>query len=488
MATPTGPTDPTVGTTHDAPTTMETTGTQTSRKEFLGTAAKAVAGAAAAGAGLGVAPALAAGSRRLPEIMRKGSPVTLTYYFGANAAEAQTRQKIINQFMAANPDIKIVNQLDPNTPGAHLQKFNSEVAGGKPPDLTMSWELDYSPYANRGVLLDLNQFIKSDSQFQHEVLSQEYPAVLEMFSSNGRLYVLPEQVTDTVLYYNKDHVAAAGLKMPTSWNDKTWTWDKFLSYAQKLTQKRGSRVTRYGYAEMWVWGLTACNVVAAANGGNWFSQPVHPSAGASNLSDPKISQAVQWYADLTNKSNVAASFQALTSDAGFQQFMTGRASMGIVGHWFYNAFAGTKGLNFDIAPVPIGPGGDAYSRTNIGGTGISILAKTKYPEQCWRFVKYWAGLQGQQVIAQTGLWVPALKNIGQSAAYKQSNGAMQHATNFTTVLQEGYVHSLPISQAWPEFNIPWTNEMNNIWEGKKSVAQTMPALDKTINADIKKYA
>jgi len=92
------------------------------------------------------------------------------------------------------------------------------------------------------------------------------------------------------------------------------------------------------------------------------------------------------------------------------------------------------------------------------------------------------------VIAQEGLWVPALKNLGQSAAYKQSNGAMQHATNFTNILQEGHVHSLPISQAWPEFNIPWTNEMNNIWQGKKSTAQTMPALDKTINADIKKYA
>ncbi len=56
--------------------------------------------------------------------MRTGSPVTLTYYFGANAAEAQTRQKIINQFMAANPDIKIVNQLDGFN---HLQKFNTEV-------------------------------------------------------------------------------------------------------------------------------------------------------------------------------------------------------------------------------------------------------------------------------------------------------------------------------------------------------------------------
>jgi multiple sugar transport system substrate-binding protein len=479
------PNDPTAGTTHDTPAAMPLTETHPSRKQFLGTAAKTVAGAAALGAGVQSAAALAAGSRRLPEIMRKGSPVTLTYYFGANAAEAQTRQKIINQFMAANPDIKIVNQLDGVN---HLQKFNTEIAGGKPPDITMSWELDYSPYAKRGVLLDLHQFIKNDSQFQNQVLSQEYPAVLDMFSYNGGLYVLPEQVTDTVLYYNKDHMAAAGLKMPTSWNDKSWTWDKFLSYAQKLTQKRGSRVTRYGYTEMWGWGLTACNVVAAANGGNWFQQPVHPGAGSSNLADPKIASAVQWYADLTNKYNVAASYQSTTSEPGFQLFMTNRASMGIVGHWFYNAFAGTKGLNFDIAPVPIGPNGDAYSRTNIGGTGISIMAKTKYPEQCWRFVKYWAGMQGQQVITKEGLWVPALKNLGQSSAYKQSNGAMQHATIFTEVLKEGYVHSLPISQAWPEFSIPWTNDTTSIWQGKKSAQSTLPGTDKTINADIKKYA
>jgi multiple sugar transport system substrate-binding protein len=387
--------------------------------------------------------------------------------------------------MAANPDIKIVNQLDGVN---HLQKFNTEIAGGKPPDITMSWELDYSPYAKRGVLLDLHQFIKNDSQFQEQVLSQEYPAVLEMFSLNGRLYVLPEQVTDTVLFYNKDHVAAAGLKMPTSWDDKSWTWDKFLSYAQKLTQKSGSRVTRYGYAEMWYWPLTACNVIAAANNGNWFTQPVHPKAGSSNLADANISRAVQWYADLTNKYNVSAPFQALTTDAGWQQFMTGRVSMGIVGHWFYPAFAGTKGLHFDVAPIPIGPNGGPNSRTNIGGTGISILATTKYPEQCWRFVKYWAGLQGQTAIAKSGLWVPALKNVGQSANYTHSNAAMQHATVFTNVLKEGYVHSLAISAAYAEFSIPWGNVLTQIWEGKQSASGALPGLDKTINADIKKYA
>jgi multiple sugar transport system substrate-binding protein len=475
----------TTSTDSTTPDAVEPTTPGVSRKTFLTTAAKAVAGAAVAGAAVESGSALAAGQRaHLPEIMRKGSQVTLTYYFGANPAEAQVRQKIFNRFMAANPDIKIVSQLDGTT---HLQKFNTEVAGGNPPDLTMSWELDYPAYAKRGVYMDLHQFIKHDSQFQHQVMSQEYPAVLHMFSQNGKLYVLPEQITDTVLYYNKDHMAAAGLKMPTSWDDKTWTWDKFLSYAKKLTQTSGSRVTRYGYAEMWGWGLTAANVIAAANGGNWFKQAVDPKPGSSNLASHDISQAIQWYADLTNVHKVAAPSAALTSQPGFQQFMAGKASMGIVGHWFYSAFSTTKGLNFDIAPVPIGPGGGNHSRTNLGGTGISISAKTKHPEQAWRFVKYWAGLQGQNTISQQGLWVPALKNIGQSAGYARSNGAMAHAKVFTNVLKEGYVHPLPISRAWPDFSIPWTTIMTDIWDGKQSASSALAALDRTINSDIKKY-
>jgi multiple sugar transport system substrate-binding protein len=475
--------DGTLALTEDMAPSQEQT---TTRKEFLGKAATAAAGATLAGIGLETLPVRAASSwKRAPQVLRKGSQVTLTYYFGANAAEAQMRQKLFKVFEAANPDIKIATQLDGTQ---HLQKFNTEVAGGNPPDLTMSWELDYSPYAKRGVLMDLNQFIKNDSEFQHTVMSQQYPAVLDMFSYGGKLWVLPEQVTDTVLFYNKDHVKAAGLQMPTSWDDPTWTWDRFLSYATKLTQKRGSRVTRYGYTEMWGWTLTACNVIAAANGGNWFNQPVNPPAGSSNLADPKIAQAIQWYADLTNVHKVAPSNATLTTTAGFQLFMTGRASMGIVGHWFYPAFSGTSGLNFDVAPVPIGPGGSKHSRTNIGGTGISILAKTKYPEQCWRFVKFWAGIQGQTAIAKSGLWVPALKNIGQSTNYTKGNPAMAHATIFTDVLSKGYVHSLPISTAWPEFSIPWTTVLQDqIWQGGKTAAPLLPPLDKTINADIKKY-
>jgi multiple sugar transport system substrate-binding protein len=423
--------------------------------------------------------------------MRK-SQVTLTYYFGANPAEAQLRQKLFNQFEAANPDIKIVTQLDGT---AHLQKLNTEIAGGNPPDLMMSWELDYPAYAKRGVYRDLNQFVKADNEFQNTVMPQQYPAVHDMFSYGGELSVLPEQITDTVLFYNKDHVKAAGVTMPTTWDDPTWTWDdptwtwdRFLDAAKKLTQTSGSRVTRYGYAEMWWYPLTACSVIAAANGGDWFTKPVNPPAGSSNLVDPRITAAIQWYADLTNVQKVAAPSRSLTTTPGFQLFMNGKVSMGIVGHWFYGAFAGTKGLNFDIAPVPIGPSGAKHSRTNIGGTGISISAKTKYPEQAWRFVKFWAGIQGQTAIAKSGLWVPALKNIGKSPAYTGSNSAMAHATIFTDNLSKGYVHSLPISTAWPEFSVPWNTTISDqIWTGAKTAAAALPGLNNTINQNIKKF-
>ncbi len=146
--------------------------TPLSRKGFLGGAAKVVAGAAAAGSALGAAPALAAGSRHLPEIMRKGSPVTLTYLVGASPAELKTRQAILDKFMAANPDIKVVFQLGGT---AFQQKLNTEIAGGTPPDLIMSFELQHATYSQHGAFMNLDPFIARDSAFQHTIMPDQYP-------------------------------------------------------------------------------------------------------------------------------------------------------------------------------------------------------------------------------------------------------------------------------------------------------------------------
>jgi multiple sugar transport system substrate-binding protein len=126
--------------------------------------------------------------------------------------------------------------------------------------------------------------------------------------------------------------------------------------------------------------------------------------------------------------------------------------------------------------------------TNIGGTGIAISAKTKYPEQAWRFAKFWGGLEGQMQIAAAGLWMPPLKSVGLSPAFKNAHPKMAHATLFTDVLAKGYVHSLPISRAWNDFSPDYGNVLlTDIYQNNKPAAQALPKLDTVINASIKKF-
>jgi len=450
----------------------------TTRRQFLSNVTKT----ALALTGASSMSMLAAACGGTPPNVNTGSQVTLQWYFEANPDEAALAKKIVNKFMAQNPDIKIVIQLGDLS--HQEQKLRTEIAAGSVPDIIRLAELGYGAYAKQGLLADLNTFIKKDQQFQDEVQSQEYPALVNTFTWEGKYYVIPEQVTHTALFYNVDHLRAAGLTMPTSWDDTSWTWDKFLNYATRLTQSSGGRTTRYGFAEAWWWPLTATSVLAAANGGMWFEQPVNPGPKSSNLSDPNIVETVQWYADLSNVHKVAAGDRALQSQSGFQLFQTGKASMCIVGHWYYGAFAGTPGLHFDIAPIPIGPHGGSHSLTNIGGTGVAVSSKTKYPEQAWRFAKYWGGVEATKM---RNIWVPTLLSVGQSQAYLQSNSAMAHANLFIDVLAKGYVHSLPVSRAWDNFSTPYGTVLSDIWDGKSTAQRALPGLDQTIDDNIQKY-
>ncbi len=448
------------------------------RRSFLGTATKA----AFTVGGMSMLEAALNGCGS-PAVNANKGKANLTWYTEATPGEVSMMKGLVNQFHAKNPniDVKIVVGN-----GSHLQKLNTSLAGGAPPDIVKMWEIDYGGYAKKGVFYDLNQFIANDSEFKEKVQPDFYPSLVSMFTWEGKFYVMPDQVTNVVLFYNKDHVKEAGLQMPTSWNDSSWTWNKFLDYAQQLTKSEGGHVSRYGYAESWWWPFSATGALAVANGGRWFAKkPVNPGPGASNLSDAKIAKAVQWYADLSNVHNVAASSKSLQSQTGFQLFQTGKAAMTIVGHWYYDAFTATKDLHFDIAPLPIGPDGGSHSATDMGGNGVSITAKSKYLEEAWKFVSFYGGPEATK---QRTIWVPTLKSVGDSQEIRRANAAMDHANLFTDVLKAGYVHNLPVTRAWPNFVNEYSTVLPDIWNGNKKADAALKDLDAYINKSIQQYS
>ena len=400
----------------------------------------------------------------------------LTFYFGANPVEAETRQKVIDKFNEKFPQIKINPVVAGPDP---VQELQTQFAGGSGPDIMMAWELTYAGLADREIFADLQTFIDGDAEYQDVVANDHTPELLDMFRYKDAQYVLPEQFTDVVLYYNKAHFEEAGITPPPAdWTDSSWNWDKFLETATALTKKSGGRVQQFGFVDAW-WPSLSSMVIGTGNGGNWFDRYVNPTA--ATVTDPKIMEALQWYADLMNVHNVAPNAEQSQTQGGIDVFLAGRASMTLVGHWMYPAMAQLHAdgkLDFDIGVLPVGPGGTT-AKTDLGGTGLSVSAKTSNQQQAWEFVKYSTGPEGQTVIAESGLFVPVLKSVGQSDSFINAHADVENATVFTNGLQNAV--QLPISSKWAELAAAWDRETVKVLQGQAQAADVYPPLEEEMN-------
>jgi multiple sugar transport system substrate-binding protein len=402
----------------------------------------------------------------------------LKFYFGANTVEAETRNKVIEAFNQKFPQISI----EPIVAGAGenpTEQIQIQFAAGSGPDLMMAWELEYAGLADRNIYADLNQFISADAEYQAVIQNDHTQEFLEMFGYKDAQYVLPEQFTDVVLYYNKKHFEEAGLTPPPAeWTDTTWNFDRFLETALALTKKDGSRVQQFGFVDAW-WPSLSSMVIGTSNGGNWFDTYINPTR--ATVTDPKIIEALQWYADLINVHNVAPNPEQAQTQGGIDVFLAGRASMCLVGHWMYPAMAELNAegkLDFDIGVLPVGPGGTT-AKTDLGGTGLAVSAQTEHQQQAWEFVKFSTGPEGQAVIAESGLFVPVLKTQSVADAFASAHSVVQNAAVFTSGLQNAV--PLPITPKWAPVRDAWDRETVKVLQGQAKAADVYPPLEEEMN-------
>ncbi len=156
-------------------------------------------------------------------------------------------------------------------------------------------------------------------------------------------------------------------------------------------------------------------------------------------------EAVQFYADLTNKHKVAPSAAEQQSMSTADLFSVGKAGIALAGHWRYQTFDRADGLDFDVAPLPIGPRGRAAC-SDIGVTGLAIAATSRRKDQAWEFVKFATGPVGQALIGESRLFVPVLRSAINSHGFANAHRRVGNLA----VLSEGpaYSEGLPVTPAW----------------------------------------
>src|SRR5690606_1992817 len=111
-----------------------------------------------------------------------------------NEFEREVYERIIGEFMAANPDIAVrLDWIAGNAPEI-FERVLILTAAGTPPDAY--WIHSYS----MGDLIALNLLYPLDAMVLRDSdLEDYYPATLAEFTHNGRLFGLPRESSTTVL-------------------------------------------------------------------------------------------------------------------------------------------------------------------------------------------------------------------------------------------------------------------------------------------------
>jgi multiple sugar transport system substrate-binding protein len=363
----------------------------------------------------------------------------LTFFFQANPEEADARMRVIDEFQRRHLGIKVRTVRSGGDP---MQQIFTFCAGGKCPDVLMVWELTYAGLADRGVLVDLNTILARDPTYAAGLKSDSVPALYDTFEFKGGQYAFPEQWSGNFLYLNRQLFDDANLRPPGRW-EHAWSFAEFLDSADALTKRDASgNVTQWGFVDTWVPYYSA-GLFGMNNGASWSSPWNNP--GRMNFDDDAFIEGVQFYADLANKYQVAPKTADQQSMSPMDLFARGKAAMAMGGHWRYSTLSETAGLDFDVTVLPVGPKGHG-SWSDVGTTGLAISASSARKEAACEFVKFVAGPVGQAVIAESGLFVPALKSAMNSAGFAKAHSRVHNLD----VLTGGPARSrhLPVTPAW----------------------------------------
>ncbi|GGL92101.1 sugar transporter [Streptomyces fumigatiscleroticus] len=229
-----------------------------------------------------------------------------------------------------------------SVPAAQVMTKALRMASSKSlPDIIQFDASEMPTFADAGGLVDLKSLGLSTDDIPQ--------GIVNFGSYKGTYYGAARSVNTLALFYNKDLLDEAGVRVPT-------TWAELRAAAKKLTQGK-----RYGLA------LSA----GGAEDGVFQFTPFMWSNGGdeTELDSPQVAEALDYWKDLLKDGSLSKSTVNWTQADVNDQFMAGNAAMMINGPWQVETLNTDKSLHWEIAQIPVPEAGD----DSVGPLGGAIL-------------------------------------------------------------------------------------------------------------------
>ncbi len=308
--------------------------------------------------------------------VKKETTTTIEFASWGSKSETDILKPMLAEFEKNNPDIKIEFM---HIPQNYFQKIHLLFASNTAPDVIFINNLYLPVYANAGMLEEMTP------------VKGYYPQSLEALSWKGKLYAIPRDVSNLVIYYNKDMFDKKHISYP----NENWTFNDFLKTAQKLTDKNTFGIS---FEEDPLFYLP----YLMSSGGGILPEEINKA---------ESQKALQFYADLRKKHHAAPLKSESASATMAQMFLQKKLGMYLSGRWMVPKLREEADFNWDIAPFPKGAKG---SIVQLDASGWAVAKSSKHKAEAKKLVEFLSSKENSEKFAQSGLIVPAREDSANS--------------------------------------------------------------------------
>lgn len=308
-------------------------------------------------------------------------------------SEVEIIKPILAEFEKQNPDIKVEFM---HIPQNYFQKIHLLFASNLAPDIIFMNNLYLPVYANAGMLEEV-----TDAKMQR--FDEFYGKALEALSYQGKLYAIPRDVSNLVVYVNKDLFKKYDVALP----NKFWNFQDLLTITQKLTKDTDND------GKIDIWGISFEEEPAL------FYLPYLMSEGGGILSDdlstviinyPESQKGLNFYADLRNKYHVAPTKSESASATMAQLFLQGKLAMQLSGRWLVPKYKEDADFDWNVINFP---SGDKGSIVPMDASGWCIAKSSKHKKEAAKLIEFLSSKDSIEKFSKSGLIVPARIDVAE---------------------------------------------------------------------------
>ena len=344
---------------------------------------------------------------------KESNKTILQFASWGSESEIGILKPILADFENENPDVKIDFM---HIPQNYFQKIHLLFASNTAPDVIFINNQYLPIYANSGVLEDLTKHVSQDE------LDNYYKASLASLSWKGELYAIPRDVSNLVIFYNKDLFDKYKISYPHS----GWTYEEFLDTVKKLTHL--PEVFGISFEEEPLFYLPYLTGY-----GGWTMDDTLNFFNSDVLKKDNNAQGLSFYADLRNKYHVAPKKEESASATMAQLFLQGRLGMHLSGRWLVPKYRQEAKFDWDVVEFPR-VDKNSKSIVPLDASGWAISKSSIHKQEAIKLIKYLSSKSSSEKFTQSGLIVPARVDVGNSE-YFLDNKKPQNAKVFLKVAQ-----------------------------------------------------